>query len=201
LKMSAKANDKSFSRNPRGDLTLGSVRQHLFRLSFPMALGITALVSFQLVDTWYIAQLGTKELAAFSFTFPVTMLVFHLILGFSIAISSVVSRLIGEGLFDDVRRVITHAMMLVAIVASMIGVTGYLLHDHIFRAIGADASMKELISQYMVPWFLGLVLVSLPVVTNGAFRAHGDSLTPTVIMIASAVANALIAPVMIFGLL
>lgn len=193
--------DSSFSRNPRGDLTQGSVRQHLFRLSFPMALGITALVSFQLVDTWYIAQLGTTELAAFSFTFPVTMLVFHLILGFSIAISSVVSRLIGEGLFNDVRRVITHGMMLVAIVSTIIGLLGYAFHDAIFRAIGADASMKALISDYMVPWFLGLVLVSLPVVTNGAFRAHGDSMTPTLIMVSSAIANALIAPVMIFGYL
>ena len=48
---------------PRPTLTVGPVYQHLLALTVPMIWGVLALMSFNLADTWFVAQLGELELA------------------------------------------------------------------------------------------------------------------------------------------
>lgn len=184
----------------KADLTEGDVKTHLWNLSMPMVWGIGAIISFQLVDTYYISLLGTDELAAMSFTFPITFIVYSVIMGFSIALASVVARLIGEGRTDDVRRVTTHGIALVALVSLTMSVLGILFSDRIFEAMGAAPHIRELIHQFMHTWFAGGVFISVPMVGNAAFRAAGDSKTPAIIMVTVAIANAVLAPIFIFGL-
>ena len=51
-------------------LTEGSVRRHLVQQTVPMIWGIFALMAFNVADTYFVGQLGARELAAMSFTFP-----------------------------------------------------------------------------------------------------------------------------------
>lgn len=191
----------SQNRPPRhGILTEGPIKQHLVRLSVPMTWGILVMVSFQLIDTFYISLLGTRELAAISFTFPVTMAIFSITMGFTIAMSSVLSRLIGAGNPDLTRRVTTHGLMLVFIVSGSVGLLGYHFQDTVFILLGAGEEMRPLIHDYMTPWFAGMVFVSLPMVGNAAIRAAGDARVPAMIMTMAALLNVILAPMMIFGL-
>ena len=57
------------------DLTQGPVQRQLFSLGVFIAMGVLMLMATTLADTYFVAQLGTHELAAFSFTFPVVMVV------------------------------------------------------------------------------------------------------------------------------
>ncbi len=184
----------------RGNLTEGPVKDHLVRLSVPMTWGILVMISFQLVDTFYISLLGTAPLAAISFTFPVTMAIFSVTMGFSIAMSSVLSRLIGAGNSEVTRRVTTHGLMLAFLVSAAVGLIGYHAQDHIFILLGASEDMRPLIREYMTPWFAGAVFVSLPMVGNSAIRAAGDARLPAMIMTLAALLNIVLAPMMIFGL-
>lgn len=184
----------------RVDLKTGDIKSHLIRMTIPMIWGIAAMVSLQLVDTYYISLLGTQKLAAMTFTFPITFFAFTIIMGFGIAMSSVSSRLIGEGREQDVRRVTTHGLILVAIVGVALGLGGYLLRDVIFRAMGADDALLPLVHQYMDIWFFGVVFLALPFVGNAAIRASGNARAPAIIMVGMSVLNALITPVLVFGL-
>jgi putative MATE family efflux protein len=182
------------------DLKTGSIRGHLVRMTIPMIWGIAAIISFQLVDTYYISLLGTRELAAMSFTFPVTLFVFSIIMGFGISMSSVVSRLIGEGKIDDVRRVTTHGIILVFGVGCGIAIAGFLSRDIIFEMMGANEDMRDLIHQYMTIWFLGVPFMATPFVGNSAIRASGSAIAPAVIMVGVALFNAALAPFLVFGI-
>ncbi len=186
--------------NSRVDLKTGDIRAHLVRLTIPMIWGIAAIVSFQLVDTYYVSLLGTAQLAAMTFTFPVTFFVFSIIMGFGISMSSVVSRLIGEGKEEDVKRVTTHGLMLVFGVGCALAATGYCLRDVIFAAMGADEEMRPLIHQYMTIWFFGAPFMATPFVGNSAIRAAGSTFAPAMIMVSVAVLNAALAPLLVFGL-
>jgi putative MATE family efflux protein len=183
----------------RGNLTEGSVKDHLVRLSVPMTWGILVMISFQLVDTFYISLLGTEPLAAISFTFPITMVIFSVTMGFSIAMSSVLSRLIGSGNSELIHRVTTHGLMLVLIVTGIVGMIGYHYQDQIFILLGASEEMRPMIREYMTPWFVGVVFVSLPMIGNSAIRAAGDARVPAMIMTIAALLNVILAPLMIFG--
>lgn len=192
--------NKSLPHANKGDLTKGPVGKHLVRLSVPMIWGIGAIISFQLVDTYFISLLGTKELAAISYTFPVNYFIFSFTMGFGIAMSSVLSRLIGAGDEATVKRVATHGLLLVLGVGTTIAVLGMLLHDKIFTAMGADAEMLAMIRDYMMIWFAGSIFVTLPLVGNAAIRATGDSVSPAIIMGVAALTNVILDPLLIFGL-
>ena len=184
----------------KGDLTQGSISRHLLRLSIPMIWGILAMISFQLVDTFYISLLGTAPLAAITFTFPVTYAVFSLVLGLSIAMSSVVSRQIGEGNAENVRRITTHGLMLALACGIFLAGLGVLLIQPVFAAMGANEAMMPMIRDYMLIWFGGSMFLALPMVGNAAIRAGGDSFLPALIMTVAAVINIALDPVLIFGL-
>lgn len=185
----------------KGDLTQGSIVQHLVRLSIPMVWGIFVIVSFQLVDTFYISMLGTEPLAAISFTFPVTFILFSLTMGMSIATSSVLSRQIGEGNDDRVKRIASHGLIFALLVGIVLAVIGIAVMDPVFKAMGATDDMLPIIRDYMLIWFGGSYFLSVPMVGNAAMRAAGDSRIPAVIMTVVALTNVILDPLLIFGLL
>ena len=73
------------------DMLTGDVRQTLLRLTVPMILGMMAMVAFNLVDTIYVGRLGSKELAAMAFTFPVVFFYAGISAGIGVGASSVVA--------------------------------------------------------------------------------------------------------------
>lgn len=184
----------------KGDLTTGSISAHLIRLTIPMIWGILAIVSFQLVDTWYISMLGTAELAAISFTFPVTYILFSLVMAQGIAASSVLSRLIGKGNPSRVKRVATHSILFAFLSGIIFAVIGLLTLEPLFRLMGASDAMMPIIKDYMVIWFAGSIFLTIPMVGNSGIRATGDTKTPAMIMVSAALLNALLAPILVFGL-
>ena len=184
----------------KGNLREGDLKKHLTRLTLPMIWGIAVIISFQLVDMYFISRLGTDELAAISFTFPVTYGILSITIGFGIAVSSVISRLIGEGGQDKLKRVTTHGLLLVFGVCCFIALTGLLIHEALFSAMGADGDLLALIKDYMLIWFAAIALISMPLVGNSAIRANGDAMTPAAIMTVAAVINTILDPILIFGL-
>jgi len=72
----------------------GPVQKTLIRLTLPMVLGTLSIVIFNLSDTFFIGQLGTNQLAALTFTFPVVLAVGSLAMGLGIGASAVISRAI-----------------------------------------------------------------------------------------------------------
>ena len=93
-------------------LTTGRVGKILVKLTIPMLFGIVAMVAFNLVDAFFIGRLGTKELAALSFTFPVVMIINSIALSLGVGASAVISRAIGEGNYQKVKRLTTDSLIL-----------------------------------------------------------------------------------------
>jgi len=58
----------------RAALIEGPIAPVLVRLSLQMMKGIIAMMAFNLVDTFFVGQLGETELAAMSFALPVVLI-------------------------------------------------------------------------------------------------------------------------------
>lgn len=185
---------------PRPKLTLGPVGQRLRELTIPTIGGVFAMMSFNLVDTYFVGRLGTRELAAMSFTFPVAMTLLSAAIGLSAGTSSVLARAAGEDDPEKVQRLATDALTLSAIVTIGLSLIGYLTIDPVFRLLGAPDDLLPLIREYMVPWYAGLIFLLLPMVAMAALRAMGDASTAGRLLVASAVLNVVIDPLLIFGL-
>lgn len=182
------------------DLTSGPVRGHLAALGGPMMLGIVAAMSVALVDAFFVGQLGTAQLAAISFTFPVVFAVQSLSIGLGAGTASVVSRAIGEGDMAAVRRLATDSLVLAVILVAAIATVGWLTVEPLFLLLGAREEVMPHIVAYMKVWYIGMPFLVVPMVANNIIRANGDAVIPSAIMIAVSVINAALDPLLIFGL-
>ena len=186
--------------SPRPRLTEGPIGRTLVALSGPMLIGVFSIAFFNVVDTWFVGLLGGTELAAISFTFPVVMVIGSLTMGVGIGATSVVSRALGAGKTEDVRRYTTDALMLALSLVIVLSIVGSLTIDPLFRAMGATESTLPHIRAYMRVWYLGMVFLVVPMVGNSAIRATGDTRTPATIMVAAVLLNAVLDPILIFGI-
>jgi len=189
-----------FSPPSKARLTEGDIAPTLVRLTIPMFFGIIAMIAFNLVDTYFVGQLGTRELAAISFTFPVVMILNSLTLGLGAGASAVISRAIGEGDPHQVRRLTTDALSLSLLIVALMATVGFLTIDPVFRLLGADEQTMPLIHAYMRIWYSGTIFVVVPMVGNNAIRATGDTKTPSLVMLVAVAVNIILDPVLIFGL-
>ena len=184
----------------RAALLHGPVGPTLLRMAGPMVLGLTAVILINVVDTFYVGQLGTRPLAAMSFTFPVVFLVMSVAMGLGVGMTSVVSRALGENDLERVRRLTTHGLLLANTVVVVVALAGLATIGPVFRVLGAEADLIEMIKSYMVPWYIGVGFLVIPMVGNSAIRATGDTKTPSLIMVIAGVVNIGLDPLFIFGL-
>jgi putative MATE family efflux protein len=181
------------------DLTRGSVTGRLLGLAGPMMFGIAAVISVQLIDTFFVGRLGTDPLAALSFAFPVALTLTSLAIGLSAGTASVVARGIGRNCWRTVRRRASDALVLGAGLAVVLAAVGILVAEPLFALLGASDEVLALVVDYMRIWFLSLPFVVVTMLANAMVRASGDSLRPSAIMIGDSGINALLTPLLVFG--
>jgi putative MATE family efflux protein len=184
----------------RAALVEGPVGRTLVRLTIPMIVGIMGMVAFNLIDTYFVGLLGTEQLAAMSFTFPVVMVINSLALGLGAGASAVISRAIGTGDQREVRRLTTDALSLSLIIVAIFVVIGLLTIRPVFTLLGATDELMPMIEEYMIIWYLGMIFVVVPMVGNNAIRATGDTKTPSFVMLVAVFVNTTLDPLLIFGL-
>lgn len=189
--MSHAVTAKSLLQNP--------IPQTLWQMTWPVIIGALTLISFNVVDTFFVSMLGTEPLAAVSFTFPVTFTVISLTIGLSIGTSAVIARKRGLGRDSHAQFDGVVALVISALLVAVLALIGYAFTDEIFGLLGAQPELMPHIHDYMSVWFLGAVFLVTPMVGNAVLRAAGNTKIPSLIMAAGGLLNAVFDPILIFG--
>ncbi|TFH88267.1 MATE family efflux transporter [Billgrantia azerbaijanica] len=171
----------------------------LWRQTWPMAIGVLALLGFQLVDSAFIARLGTAPLAAQSFTFPLSFLIIGVQVGMGIAIAALISRALGGGETARARRLGTLVLLMGMGVIAVLVLLLWSIQEWAFARLGADAAARELIRAYWAPQLLAAWLGALLYFGYSLFRAHGNTWLPGKLMVMTSLVNLALDPVLIFG--
>lgn len=171
----------------------------LLKLTTPMVFGMVAILLFNLVDTFFISLLGTDALAAVSFTFPVTFAVNCITMGVGVGLSASIGRLLGQGNSRHAAQLTTHGLILAIGLIIIACFIGFFTIDPLFRLLGAEDKLIPLIHQYMSIWYLTIPLLVIPMSSNSAIRATGDTKTPAKIMMLAGLINGILDPLLIFG--
>ena len=180
-------------------LVSGSVRGHVIRQTWPLVVGVAAIMSVGIVDAIFIGRLGKAPLAAVSFIFPITTALSSIGVGVMVGIASVVSRSLGQG---DAKRALALAnlgFVLATLTGAAVGLLLYLLRMPLFRLMQADETLLPLIDAYMAPYALGFVLQLSMMGFNGALRAQGAANRSMVILLVYAAGNWILDPILISG--
>ena len=176
------------------------IQQSLIRMTMPMIIGMILLFTFSLVDTWFISFLGTEPLTAISFTFPVTFTVMSMAIGLGIGASAVVASYLGASEIEKAKESATVINYISFSMACVIVMLCWSLMNQIFALMGASEELMIPIRNYMTVWFPGSVLIVCIMTGNSILRAIGDTKTPSILMAAAGFINAILDPLLIFGI-
>ncbi|GIT91480.1 MATE family efflux transporter [Jannaschia pagri] len=183
------------------DLTEGPVWRALAAMSLPMMLGIAAVISTGLVDSYFLAKVSPEALSAVGFIFPVTTAISSLSIGLSAGAGAIISQALGRKEDDhDVTRRGLHALGLGLILAGVAAVVFWLVDEYLLGALGAEDAVLEAALRYTPVWSLSFPFLVSMMLINAVFRAHGNGGTSAMVMVASAIVNVGTTPVFILGL-
>ncbi|WP_299010863.1 MATE family efflux transporter [uncultured Shewanella sp.] len=186
--------------NDRHGLLTQPIGRVLLKMSLGNLIGIVTILGFNLVDTFFISQLGTQALAAISFTFPITLIVSSIGIGIGAGVSTNLGRLIGSNNHKKAKLFLHDTLLLAFALIGIISLLGSLSIGPLFTLLGATPANIPDIHDYMLPWYLGAPLLILLMVGNQALRSTGDTRSPAMIMSLAALINVILDPLLIFGL-
>ncbi|GGA75416.1 MATE family efflux transporter [Neiella marina] len=175
-----------------------SLASKLYQMTLPMIVGVLAIMSYQLVDSAFIGQLGVKPLAVVGFTIPVYQLIIGIQVGVGIATTAVISRVLGA---NDQHQAKQLGSLVVAIGGLLIGllcVMIWLFQRPILTMLGAEQELLPLASSYWLPWLISAWLGALLYYGYSIYRAHGYTKAPGVVMVISSIINVILDPLFIF---
>lgn len=172
----------------------------LVRFSGPAIMSMVVTASYTLVDAIFVGRLGPEALGALAVVFPLQLIFMAVSMGTGVGAASLISRRLGAGERQVADRTagaaITMAVLIGAIVTAI-----YLPNlEGLLRLFGASDPVLPLAKRYLAILATFAVLHSSSMVIGNIVRAEGNPLLSGAAMIASALTNIALDPVLIFGL-
>lgn len=170
----------------------------LIRMTLPMLIGITAMMSFQLVDSVFIARLGIEPLAVIGFTIPIYQLFIGLQVGIGIATTALISQLLGAKKADDARELAGLVIIIGFISCLALVMAIWFLRYPILAAMGADAALHPWVDEFWSVWLASVMCGASLYFGYSICRANGNTLLPGIGMVACSLINIALDPLFIF---
>src|SRR6516162_4511638 len=188
--------------NPRTRLLLqGPIVITLLRMAWPNVLVMFAQAATGLIETWFVAKLGTDALAGMALVFPGVMLMQMISAGaMGGGISSAIARALGAGRREEADALVLHAVIIhVALGAVFSGIMlGF--GRPIYGALGGAGGVLDAAVTYSNVVFAGSVLLWLLNGLANVIRGTGNMLVPALVICVGALILVPLSPVLIFGL-
>lgn len=185
-------------QNKLGEMPMG---QLVFSMSLPLMISLLVQSLYNIVDSIFVARLSERALTATSLAFPVQLLMIAVSVGTSVGINALLSRSIGAGEKDTTTNAADTGVLLSLIgmfVFLLLGLTCTGFFIRLFtddEAIGADcAGYLQICMIFCGGTFIGTMYQRF-------LQSVGNTFDSMLTLIAGAVTNLILDPIMIFGLL
>ncbi len=181
------------------DLLRNKTSKALISMSLPISIGMLSTFLFQVIDTYFIGQLGPNALAALGFASTVYFLLVGLFIGLSVGVSIIIGQASGAGDRAKVRSVTGLSLLIGFLLAVTLAFLGIIGLGPIFRGMGASEEILPLIEAYMFPLLLGIPLLTTGILSGGILRATGRVAPPEILMAIAGLFNLFFDYALIFG--
>jgi len=171
----------------------------LLKLSFPAMVGMFAYSLFSLVDTFFIARLGAKALAAITLTIPIQVLISSLASATGVGLTSLISRTLGQGDIKFADNVAWHGLFISIIYGLLFLALGVQYLDQLLILFGCDQEIFLLCKDYLNIILKGCVFTFIPIALSSIIQGEGNTFWPMMVSLFSVVFNVVFDPILIFG--
>ena len=173
----------------------------LFSLALPMMISMLVQALYNIVDSIFVSYIGEAALSAVSLAFPVQNLMIAFAVGTGVGVNAHLSRCLGEGNQAEADRAAVNGLFLSAVSCLAFVLFGIFGVKPFFYSQTADPLIREygvaylgIVATFSIGCFVQCMLEKLLVATGRSSFAMASQL-------AGAVANIILDPIFIFGLL
>ncbi len=179
----------------------GSLFKHISVMSLTASLGLMAIFLVDFVDMIFISMLGKAELAAaIGYAGAVLFFTSSFSIGMSIASGALVARALGANQEETARRQATNSLVLGIILSSIFVAMVWIYAREITALLGATGETLDLAVSYLRIIVPSLPILMVGMVGSAVLRAHGDARRAMMATIYGGLVNAVLDPILIFGL-
>ncbi len=179
----------------------GNLFRHISVMSLTASVGLMAVFLVDFVDMVFISMLGKAELAAaVGYAGAVLFFTGSFGIGMAIACGALVARALGEG--DEVlaRQRATSSIIFGFIFGAIFSALVWFNLSTLVGWLGASGETLDLSVHYMQIILPSLPFLLLGMVGGAILRAHGDARRSMNVLILGGLVNAVLDPILIFGL-
>jgi MATE family multidrug resistance protein len=152
------------------------------------------------VDTAFVGHLGVAQLGGLSVGVAAFTASFWIFSFLAYGVTPRVARSLGAGFGEDAARVGAQAVLLALVLGGAVTAIGTLFAGPVVRAFGASDEVVRFAEPYLRIRALAAIPVLLAQVGQGYLRGARDTRTPTLIVVAGALANVVVGYLFIFPL-
>ena len=172
----------------------------LLSMALPMVLSMLVNSLYNIVDSFFVAQISEDAMTALSLIFPIQNLVNAVGIGFGVGISALIALHLGAGQQERADTAATHGLVLSLLHGVGFTVACIAVLPAFLRMFTSDETVIAMGVQYGVIVFLFSTIFMAELAFEKIFQAVGRMKVTMVGLLCGSVANILLDPLLIFGL-
>ena len=176
---------------------LGNPKKAILAMAIPIIIALLVQNANNLIDTVWVAGLGSDALAAVGLVFPIFFIMISIGNGIGIGSSSAIARFLGMNDKESADRTAAQAVVLGIIGSVIIAVLLFVFREPLFIALGAGDVLQDCLD-YATPIFLTCPLGILNGIMANLLRAEGASRKSMYSQMLAAIINMCIDPFFIY---
>lgn len=177
------------------------VHKAVFTLALPTMMSMLVTIIYNMADTFFVGQTkDPNQVAAVSLTMPVFLLCMAFGNMFGIGGSSMISRLMGEGKKDRVKKVSSFCFYGCIVVGILLMVFFLLAMPVVLKLIGTSSNTEGYARDYLTYIAYGAIFVVLSNAFGNIVRAEGAAKASMFGMMLGTIVNIVLDPIMILAM-
>lgn len=176
---------------------LGDQRKGVLTLTLPIAVALFVQNLNNIVDSFWVADLGQNSMAALGIVYPLYCILIGIGNGLGIGVSAAIARNIGMKDHDRANGVAGQGLLLTFVISMALTIILVATAEPVIDLMGGGDMMSECLA-YGLPIYLGAFFIVLSGVMSGMLRGEGAARRSMAIQVVGAGINIVLDPIMIF---
>ena len=172
----------------------------LASMALPMVLSMLVNSLYNIVDSFFVAQISEDAMTALSLVYPVQNFINAAAIGFGVGINAVISIRLGAGDHRQADTAATHGMVLSALHGLLLMAASIAVMPVFLAQFTSDADIIQMGLQYSNIAFSFSAVIMLDLSFEKLFQAVGRMKITMAALLAGCISNIILDPLMIFGL-
>ena len=172
----------------------------LASMALPMVLSMLVNSLYNIVDSFFVAQISEAAMTALSLVYPVQNFINAVAIGFGVGINAVISIALGAGDRRRADAAATHGMVLSALHGLILTLASIAVMPLFLARFTTDPAVIQMGLAYSKTAFSFSVIIMLGLSFEKIFQAVGRMKVTMAALLTGFVSNILLDPVLIFGL-